>query len=197
MQPEKNKQGIDRREMMAASIASVTLAAAGPSLTQAAARTTLPVTTKISHVANPDSLYHGHSWQTLNPGFWKIENGALRRRMKNYGDRARKTGFPFHAVTHGFKFETKYDPSLLPCAIYARQWKLKEKFSVSASITYIASRPDPQEGDDPAWRMYTDGYGQFGIAFGARSIYESYTKIINAIRFVWSDKGNRCRNEET
>ena len=192
MQPEKNKHakssrkslGVDRREMMAASVA---IAAAGPSLFDVTGKTTLPVATKIARNTNPDSLYHGHSWQTLNPGFWKIENGVLRRRMKNYGDRARKTGFPFHAVTHGFKFETKYDPSLLPCAIYARQWKLKDKFSISASISYLVGRTDPGEGDDPAWKMFNDGFGQFGLAFGSRNIYESYTKLINTIRFVWSD----------
>jgi len=193
MQPEKNNQadpckspGIDRREMMAASVA---LAATGPSLLGVAASTTLPVATTISAANSPDSLYHGHSWQTLNPGFWKVENGALRRRMKNYGDRARKTGFPFHAVTHGFKFETKYDPSLLPCAIYSRQWKLKDKFSISATIILRADRPEPLEGDDPKWKMYNDGFGQFGIAFGAKSIYESYTRLFNTIRFVWSDDG--------
>ena len=187
MQQDKNNSGVDRREMMAASVASVAIAAAGSPLLGAATNATLPVATKISHVSNPDSLYHGHSWQTLNPGFWKVENGALRRRMKNYGDRARKTGFPFHAVTHGFKFETKYDPSLLPCAIYSRQWKLKDKFSISATMKYLADRPEPEEGDDPAWKMYNDGYGQFGLAIGAKSIYESYTKLINTIRFVWSD----------
>jgi hypothetical protein len=187
MQQDNNNPGMDRREMMAASVASVTLAAAGPSLLGVATKTTLPVATKISHVSNPDSFYHGHSWQTLNPGFWKIENGALRRRMKNYGDRARKTGFPFHAVTHGFKFETKYDPSLLPCVIYSRQWKLKDKFSISATMKYQADRPAPDEGDNPKWKMFNDGYGQFGLAFGAKSIYESYTRLINVIRFVWSD----------
>ncbi len=184
MQPEKNKQGIDRREMMAASVA---LAAAGPSILHAAGKATLPLATTISAKSSPDSLYHGHAWQTLNPGFWKVENGALRRRMENYGDRARKTGFPFHATTHGFKYETEYDPSLPPCAIYARQWKLKDKFSISASMVYRANRPEPKEGDDPSWKMYKDGYGQMGIAFGAKSIYESYTRMFNAIRFVWSD----------
>ncbi|QEG25245.1 hypothetical protein [Mariniblastus fucicola] len=184
MQPEKNKTGVDRREMMAASVA---MAAAGPSLLQGLAKATLPVATKLSAKGNPNSLYHGHAWQTLNPGFWKVENGALRRRIKNYGDRARKTGFPFHAVTHGFKYETEYDPSLPPCAIYARQWKLKDKFSISATITFQGDRPEPEEGDDPAWKMYTDGFGQFGLALGAKSIYESYTKLINTIRFVWSD----------
>jgi len=30
----------------------------------------------------PDTPYHGISWETLNPGYWKIEDGALRRRSR-------------------------------------------------------------------------------------------------------------------
>lgn len=38
--------------------------------------------------AGPNADFHGHQWQTLNPGYWKIEEGALRRRLQNYGDRS-------------------------------------------------------------------------------------------------------------
>lgn len=34
----------------------------------------------------PDALYHGAMWETLTPGDWKIEDGALRRRLSNVGD---------------------------------------------------------------------------------------------------------------
>ncbi len=174
--------------MMAAS-AAIALAGSSVSNTHVAKTVTpvLPTATKLSFVDQSDSLFHGHAWQTLNPGFWKIENGALRKRLTNYGDRARKTGFPFHAVTHGFKFETEYDPSLLPALIYSPQWKLKKDFSVSATFTYHADRTEPAEGDDPEWKMYTDGFGQFGLVIGSKNVYESYTKLTNAIRFVWAD----------
>lgn len=89
----------------------------------ALAASTLPVhpMTSLSHNSinsieteyqfdRPNSNYHRQQWQTLNPGFWKIEKGALRRRLQNYGDRARRTGFPFHAETHKFKYDTDYDP---------------------------------------------------------------------------------------
>ncbi|MDG1897799.1 MAG: alkaline phosphatase D family protein, partial [Fuerstiella sp.] len=37
------------------------------------------------------------------------------------------------------------------------------------------------------WKMYQDGYGRMGIAIGAKSLLESYGRINNAIRIVWSD----------
>ena len=30
----------------------------------------------------PNSWYHGDMWESLNPGFWKIENKRLRRRLR-------------------------------------------------------------------------------------------------------------------
>jgi hypothetical protein len=96
-----------------------------------------------------NSNYHGHRWETLNPGFWKIENGALRRRLKNYGDRARRTGFPFHAETNNFKYETEYDPSLDCGIIYAPQWKLSGEFQLETEFTYHADRPTVPKGDQP------------------------------------------------
>ena len=121
----------------------------------------------------PDSNYHGHQWQTLNPGFWKIENGALRRRLQNYGDRARRTGFPFHAETHNFNFQTDYDPSLGCGIIYAPQWKLSGEYQIETEFTYRADRPALPKGDQPGWKMHQDGYGLMGIAIGAKSIFQS------------------------
>ena len=42
-----------------------------------------------------DTFYHGDGWESLNPGYWKIEKNALRRRIRTRGDRARQTGFPY------------------------------------------------------------------------------------------------------
>ena len=33
-----------------------------------------------------DSLYHGDAWESINPGYWQITDGKLRRRLKNSGD---------------------------------------------------------------------------------------------------------------
>ena len=81
-----------------------------------------------ANFAGPDSLVHGPEWETLNPGYWQMKNGALRRRLKNYGDRARRTGFPYHYETHQRgKMETAYDPSLPLGILWHRKWKLNQQ----------------------------------------------------------------------
>ena len=136
----------------------------------------------------PNSNYHGQQWQTLNPGFWKIENGALRRRLQNYGDRARRTGFPFHAETHNFDYKTDYDPSLDCGVIYTPQWKLSGEYQLETEFTYHADRPALPKGDQPNWKMHQDGYGLMGIAIGAKSVFQSYNRLGQLIRIGWSDK---------
>ena len=188
------KLALDRRKFIAttsavavgAALSGAVSTTLGSSNFAATATTRLPNTDTLKF-SGPDSLFYGHEWQSLNPGFWKIENGSLRRRVSNFGDRARSTGFPFHAATHGWKFETEYDPSLLPGLVYWSQWKLKNKFSVSAKFTYRAARPEPKDGDDAKWKMYRDGFGQMGIAIGAKNLQESYTQVINVLQVVWSD----------
>ena len=44
---------------------------------------------KVDRFDRPDSFYHGNSWETLNPGYWKIQNKVLGRRLHNRGDHAR------------------------------------------------------------------------------------------------------------
>ncbi|MEM0969939.1 MAG: twin-arginine translocation signal domain-containing protein, partial [Verrucomicrobiota bacterium] len=41
--------------------------------------------TVVDDFSRPDSLYHGVGWETQNPGYWQIQGGALRRRLKNVG----------------------------------------------------------------------------------------------------------------
>ena len=48
----------------------------------------------VDDFTRPDTLYHGHAWETLNPGYWKVENNALRRRLTNVGNRNPITSFP-------------------------------------------------------------------------------------------------------
>ncbi|MFK8111366.1 MAG: alkaline phosphatase D family protein [Rubripirellula sp.] len=137
--------------------------------------------------AQPDSLFHGHQWQSLNPGYWQIRDGALRRRLTNYGDRARRTGFPYHGETHGFDFSTEYDPSLESGILYAPQWDLTSDFALKVKFTYRGDSPKPAKGDDPNWLMYQPGFGLMGVAIGSESVFESYGKIIHAIRIGWTD----------
>lgn len=137
----------------------------------------------------PDSLFHGHGWESLNPGYWQIKNNALRRRLTNVGDRARRTGFPFHSESKGQVMQTEYDPSLPSGILYRTDWKMTGSFTVTAKFTYKGDRLQPADGDDPQWKMFQPGYGQFGIAVGGKSLFESYNKIRNAVKAVWVDEG--------
>ena len=174
-------ESIRRREFLESSAAAV--AALG--LTSRAGAAPTAVSQEISVVS--DSLVHSLEWESLNPGYWQLKDGALRRRLTNIGDRARSTGFPFHSATKGGVMQTEYDPSLPDGVIYRRDWKLAGEYSIEAVFTYRAPRTAAADGDDPNWKMYHDGYGRMGIAIGAKSLFESYGKINNAVRVVWSD----------
>ncbi|MFT4546290.1 MAG: hypothetical protein ACI8XO_002767 [Verrucomicrobiales bacterium] len=135
-----------------------------------------------------DSLVYGTEWESLNPGYWQIKAGALRRRLKNYGDRARRTGFPYHSETHGArKMQTDYDPSLPHGILWRRDWKLEGNFHITIKGTLHAAATKPGEGDKPEWKMYQPGYGLLGIAIGGRNLFEGYGREKRATIIGWQD----------
>ena len=124
-------ESINRRTFLRAAAATA-VAASSPS--------PLPAFTETFD--QTDSLYHGDGWETLNPGYWRIQGKALRRRIHNLGDRARNTGFPYHYETHGnrlgsYSMPVDYDPSLPPGLIWHRQWAWRgTTSSVSRAASY-------------------------------------------------------------
>ena len=180
-------QQLDRRKFIQVTAAT----AAGAAL---AGNGGLPLASQASEVTfnGGDSLCHGPGWETLNPGFWQIKDGALRRRIKNYGDRARSTGFPFHYETHRRNdgvMPTEYDPSLPGGVIYRKDWKLSGSWTITARFTYHGEVDVTREGDSEDWKMYQPGYSLMGLAFGAKSLLESYNKARNVSMVGWSDDG--------
>jgi hypothetical protein len=146
--------------------------------------------TIVDDFAREDSLYHGDDWESLKPGYWQIKDGSLRRRLTNYGDRARRTGFPFHYETHKKTvMPVEYDPSLPPGAIYRRDWILTGNYAVLISATVRDVTGVPADGDDPGWKMFQSGGGQMGIAFGAKTQFDSYGVGNHAWKAVWSNNG--------
>ncbi|MEL6105900.1 MAG: hypothetical protein AAFU85_07685, partial [Planctomycetota bacterium] len=142
--------------------------------------------------SGPDSLCLGAGWETLNPGYWQIKEGALRRRILNYGDRARSTGFPFHYETHqrsGGIMPLEYDPSLPAGIVYRNDWKLSGAWSISGRFTYQGEVDVRRDGDSEQWKMYQPGYGRMGLAFGAKNLLESYSKARHVEQVCWSDDG--------
>jgi hypothetical protein len=184
-----NDQQIDRRKFIKVTGGAIAATAA---VTSGISSEAHAATGKMIKFTGPDSLFHGTGWETLNPGYWQIKDGALRRRLKNYGDRARATGFPYHYETHkrsGGVMPMDYDPSLPPGAIYRKDWKLRGAWSISARFTYHGKVDVRREGDAGDWKMYQQGYGLMGLAFGAKSLFESYTKVRNASMVAWTDDG--------
>ena len=144
----------------------------------------------IDSFSRPDSLGHGTEWESLNPGYWQIKDGALRRRLKNVGDRARRTGFPYHSETHGKKkMETDYDPSLPHGILWRREWKLTGNYQIRIKGTYHADAPAIPEEDNPEWKMHQVGYSQIGIAIGGRSLFEGYDKSRKATLIGYQNDG--------
>lgn len=186
-QPEREKHIMptDRREFLKRS-AGYTVVGGVVAQNQLASPAIASDVTEIDF-AGPSSLVHPHQWESLNPGYWQIRDGALRRRLKNVGDRARRTGFPFHSMSKGGVMETDYDPSLPAGIIYRRDQKLTGAFTLRAEFTYRADRPEPSGDDRPEWAMFQPGHGAMGIAFGSKSLFESYQKIRHAVQSVWCD----------
>jgi hypothetical protein len=183
-----NNHEIDRREFVkvtAAATAGVVLSTAIPNLAQQVAATEIGF-------SSDDSLCHGPGWETLNPGYWQVKDGALRRRIKNYGDRARSTGFPFHYETHarnGGVMSMDYDPSLPPGVIYRKDWKLQGGWSISAKFRYHGEADVRREGDSDNWKMNQPSYSLLGLAFGSQNLFESYNRARHASFVGWSVDG--------
>jgi len=124
-----------------------------------------------------DSLYHGDGWESLNPGYWKIENRALRRRLHNtgvgYTDWAPSFWFPWHYETHLKKpMPMEFDRSLPFGMIWCRDWKLTGNYAIRIEAT-VRALPPVLNGE-PKWRQDRKGYALMGICFGGQSLYESW-----------------------
>ncbi len=122
--PESKSQ-LDRRSFVKASaaLASASPAVAATNVFAETAKTPLTI-----GFPSSDSLVHPPEWESLNPGYWQIKDGRLRRRLKNIGDRARRTGFPFHYESKGNVMQTDYDPSLPSGIIYRRDVSLRGRY---------------------------------------------------------------------
>ena len=138
--------------------------------------------------SRPDALFHGSEWESLNPGYWQIKDGTLRRRLKNYGDRARRTGFPYHAETNTRSaMETDYDPSLPEGILWRRDWKLKGNYRITVRGTFRQPIPEAGQGDKAEWQMFQPGYGMVGVAMGGKNLFEGYGREPNTTIHGWQD----------
>ncbi|MCS5574325.1 MAG: hypothetical protein NZ789_15445, partial [Pseudomonadales bacterium] len=118
-----------------------------------------------------DTFYHGDGWESLNPGYWKIEQNALRRRVRTRGDRARRTGFRFHYETRKINdgvMPTEYLSSPPYSMLWRRDWNLTGGYMIVVEAT-IQKLPEKTEGFS-----VNPGDGLIGICFGAKTRMESW-----------------------
>ena len=114
----------------------------------------------------PDSRYHGHGWESMSPGYWKIENNALRRRLVNLGNRNPITSYPWHWSQGGKEIENRRGdrlPNLPVGMIWRRDWSLTGNYRLRATITIRDLNP-PGRGEPS---------GYFALCFGGESLYET------------------------
>jgi len=132
----------------------------------------------IEHTHLSDGFDLGDEWEGLNPGYWRIHNGVLRRATSAVGDRANNTGFPFHYENKPApqqELTRNYDPSLPLGILWNRYWNLSGEYSLSIKATVKGLSPvSPQGEDNPSWSMYQAGYGLFGLSFGSKTQFESF-----------------------
>ncbi|MCM8536782.1 MAG: alkaline phosphatase D family protein [Lentisphaeraceae bacterium] len=138
-----------------------------------------------------DSNYHGDDWESLNSGYWSIKENSLVRRLKNSGDKARRTGFPYHYETHKkggvSKMPVDYDPSLPEGILWHRKWKMSGSYSIAAEFEFISERRGPEGDEKESWDAFQDGFGFIGLTIGGQSLFEGYGKSTSLTSMVWKD----------
>ena len=149
----EEKTSLSRRDFTCRSMASLAVAAlARPASAQQGEAV-------VDDFDRPDSFYHGDGWESLNPGYWKLQDRALRRSLRTRGRKARATGFPFHRF-----METEYETRPPYGMIWRRDWRLTGNYRIVMDATV---RTLPENDPEP-------GYSLMGVCFGGRTLYESW-----------------------
>lgn len=123
----------------------------------------------------PDTYYHGDGWESLTPGYWKIEDGALRRRLRTRGGETRQQNwFPWHWETHtDHAMPLEYDPSQPFGMLMRRDWELEGGYALQMQGRVLGL--PPTESGEVERKDHTPGYGLIGLAFGSSTLFESWT----------------------
>ena len=95
--PDTNAGNLDRRDFLKVSLSAAAATAVPPAALAAPIK---QHRTSIDTFDRPDSFYHGDGWETMNPGYWMIKDGALRRRLDQIGNKRPGHWFPWHHETH-------------------------------------------------------------------------------------------------
>lgn len=167
-EPARPPGSLDRRGFLKRSLSAAAAAAAVRPLNLLGAEPGVVV----DDFDRPDALYHGDGWESMNPGYWMIREGALRRRLRNRGDQRPGNRFPWHWETSNRDPRTPtYDPSLPFGMIWRRDWDLRGNYRVVVEAT-VRALPPYASGSE--WKQDHPGYGLMGVGFGSKCLHESW-----------------------
>lgn len=181
---QRRGDGLNRRQFhtqaaaMASGVAALSTAKAAASPSDAIGGNAILV----DDFQRKDTFYHGDGWESLNPGYWKIADKRLRRRIRTRGDRARKTGFPYHYSTHQLNngvMDTEYLSSPPYGMLWRRDWSLTGGYTIAVKLRVVAL-PQPTEGFS-----VEPGDALMGICFGAKTRMESWYGGSRAGQACW------------
>ena len=118
-----------------------------------------------------NSKYLGDEWESLNPGYWSIQNNALQRILLDSSDPLEVEWYPWHWETHlQQEMPINNDPSLPFGMIWRRDWQLSGNYFIQADFEIIALPPDDQNSPH---KQLNASYSCFGICFGSSCLHES------------------------
>ncbi len=178
---DQGSSSLDRRDFLKLSLSAAAAAGAarGPRLPDDE-----PAFEMVDNFDRPDGYFHGADWESLNPGFWKIQDHGLRRRLDHRGDDRPGHWFPWHWETHRSEpMPIEYDPSLPFGMIMRRDWKLSGSYTLRLHGT-VHQLP-PRGPGQPSWKNRQPGYGLIGLAFGSSCLHESWTGEGASGRAAW------------
>ena len=181
--------------------------AAGPIAGAARANSGNPLES-VNDFPKQSGSFFGNGWDSLSPGAWRVERGALAPRFPTRGAYAERDGvwnlvFPHHvqdgvlsrfgvpsieAVENGPHLGSG-DPSRGLAFLWRADRRVGRDFSCSVKLD-LQGKGAPQDIEpDASWRMMQEGYGAVGLCLGAASMLE-YGGPGNAIVFAgWRDDG--------
>lgn len=122
--------------------------------------------------ARPDAHVIGDGWESMNPGYWHIKDGRLRRRITAETDVRPVDWFPWHWETHrDSPIPVDYDASLPYGMLWRRDWQLSGNYSfqIEFTIQELAEYTGSSEA------QFQPGYAVMGICFGSSCLHESWT----------------------
>ena len=121
----------------------------------------------------PNTEYIGDKWESLNPGYWRIESNSLRRNLLPDDDPIEIDWYPWHWETHFNRaMPLEFDSSLPFGMIWRRDWQLSGNYYIQADFQISKL---PKYSSSSSHKQSNPGYACMGLGFGSSCLHESGT----------------------